>query len=176
MHLRLRLMSAMLLVAGPVLADADYVGRRKIEPARFGELVDVLSQEMRAGGRFEYVSAAERARIDAALARIGAVLEGKRTLAELRDPERVAVFNAQEEVNGILARRDRERLVCEHRKTVGSHRKTTVCETYGERMARIKGSRERVDGLNRRIQACREQTIPGTAPNAGNAGVVCTGG
>ena len=173
---RIPLFVAMFAFCGAALADAEYVTRRKIEPARFAELSTVLETEMRTGGRFEYVTLAERARIDGALQRMGEVMHGKRGLGELSERERVAVFNAQEEINGILTKRDGERLICANKQMVGSHRKFTVCETYAERMARIKGSREQADDLNKRIQQCRESTIPGTAANAGNAGVICQSG
>ncbi len=154
MYVRITLFLVLAAGSLPVFADADYVTRRKIEPARFDEFVGVLTTELRAGGRFEYVTVAERDRIDAALARMDRVLEGKRTIAELDEREKVAVFNAQEEINAILTKRDSERLVCQRRETVGSHRKETVCETYGEKMARSRGSRERANELNRRIQQC----------------------
>ena len=173
---RIPLFVAMIAFCGAASADADYVTRRKIEPAQFGELATALEAEMRTGGRFEYVTLAERARIDDALQRMGEVLHGKRGLGDLSERERVAVFNAQEEINGILTRRDGERLICANKEMIGSHRKFTVCETYAERMARTKNSREQADELNRRVQQCREQTIPGTAANAGNNGVVCQSG
>lgn len=162
--------------AAPAAAENAFVTRSKVEPARFGQLVAVLGEEMRTGGRFAWVTPDERARVDASLARMAALLAGKRTLDELGERERVALLNAQEEVNAILTKRDAERLVCERRTLPGSHRKISSCETYGERMARIKGSREQVDRLNRRVQQCRELTVPGTAANAGNAGITCRSG
>lgn len=172
---RTSLFVALLAYCAAAAADAGYVTRGKIEPARFAELATALESEMRSGGRFEYVTLAERARIDAALQRMGDALHGKQALGELSERERVAVFNAQEEINGILARRDGERLVCAHREVVGSHRKLTVCETYAERMARIKGSRQRADELNRRVQTCREVTT-GPVANSGGGGITCRSG
>src|SRR5687768_3231289 len=131
---------------------------------------------MRTGGRFAWVTPAERSRIDTTLERMAGVLAGKRSLADLNDNERVIVFNGQEEVNGILAKRDSERLVCQRRLLPGSHRKETVCETYGEQMARIKGSRENIERNNRRVQACREITNPGPVANSGGGGITCQSG
>ena len=173
---RIPLFVAMFAFCGAALADAEYVTRRKIEPAQFAELAAALEAEMRTGGRFEYGTSAERARIDAAVQRMGEALHGKRGLGDLSERERVAVFNAQEEINGILTKRDGERLICAHKKMVGSHRKFTVCETYAERMARIKGSREQADDLNKRVQACRELTNPGPVANSGSGGISCQSG
>jgi len=170
------LLAALLAASCAATANDDYVTSRKIEPASFSQLVEILAQEMEAGGRFAYVLAAERAAINAALTRMQQILDGKRALGELDEAERVAVFNAQSEINGILTKRDNERVICDQRIIVGSHRKLTVCETYGERMARIKQSRENMDELNKRVQQCRELTVPGTAANSGGDGFVCQSG
>ena len=154
MAVRIAMLVLFLGACGAASAGETYVTKKKIEPAHFDALVDTLDGEMRAGGRFEHVSLTERASIDAALGRMRKVLGGKQSISELRDHERVAVFNAQEEINGILTRRDGERLVCERRPLPGSHRKETVCETYAERMARQRGSRDKANELNRRIQQC----------------------
>jgi len=47
---------------------------------------------------------------------------------------------------------------------------------YGVRMARIKGSREQVDRVIRRIQTCRELTTPGPVANSGGGGISCQSG
>ncbi|HVF35379.1 MAG TPA: hypothetical protein VND91_08650 [Candidatus Saccharimonadia bacterium] len=174
---RLSIGSFLLLLGGLALAGPEpYLTRTKVEPARFGQLVEVLRDEMEPGGRFAYVTREERTRVETSLARMQEVLHGKASLADLDERERIAVLNAQEEVNAILTKRDSERLVCDRRLLPGSHRKETVCETYGDRMARIKGSREQVERLNRRIQACREVTLPGPAANSGSGGIVCQSG
>lgn len=159
MAARIALLVLFLGACGAASAGETYVTKKKIEPAHFDALVETLDGEMRAGGRFEHVSLAERARIHAAVSRMRQVLHGRQSIDELREHERVAVFNAQEEINGILTRRDGERLVCERRPLPGSHRKETVCETYAERMARQRGSRQRANELNRRIQQCNESGV-----------------
>lgn len=174
---RLSIASFLLLLGGIALAAPEpYLTRTKVEPARFGQLIQTLRVEMAPGGRFAYVTPAERDRIEGSLERMRAALEGKATLADLDERERLSVFNAQEEVNAILTKRDAERVLCDRRPLPGSHRKELVCETYGQRMARIKGSREQVERLNRRVQTCRELTVPGTAPGAGQAGISCRSG
>lgn len=172
----LMLAAALAASSGALAADEPYVTRTKIEPARFGELASALATELHTGGRFEWTTPPERAAVEAALARMAARLEGRRTLAELGEDERIALYNDQEEINAILARRDSERRVCERRALVGSHRKETVCETYGQRMARIKGSRDRMDELNRRVQRCKEIASPGPVLNSGGGGITCAGG
>ena len=170
------MLPCMLALAGAASAKDGYVTKKKIEPASFSQLEALLQEEMDVGGRFAYVEAGERTTINTSLARMRDLLAGKRTLAELDEDERVAVFNAQAQINAILTRRDGERMICERRAMVGSHRKETVCETYADKMARIKDSRDTMDGLNKRVQACRELTVPGTAANSGGDGVLCRGG
>ena len=177
MNYRIVLFAAALAASsGAGAADAPYVTRTKIEPQQFGQLVAVLATETRTGGRFEWITPAERAEVDAALARMGEMLAGRSSLAELREDDRIALFNDQESINAILTRRDSERRICERRMIVGSHRRETVCETYGQRMARMKGSREHMDKLNRRVQLCREIPSPGPVLNSGGGGVTCVSG
>ena len=177
MHPRILLLAAALAASfGATGAEAPYVTRTKLEPAQFGQLVELLRREMRAGGRFEWIEPAERAEVEAALARMRERLGGRTSLTALGEDERIAVFNDQEVVNAILTRRDSERRICERRLLVGSHRKETVCETYGQRMARIKGSRERMEELNHRVQRCRELTPPGPVANSGGGGISCASG
>jgi hypothetical protein len=42
----------------------------------------------------------------------------------------IQLFNAQEEVNGILKHNDGNRLVCERRKPIGSNIPQTHCHTF----------------------------------------------
>ena len=177
MYPRILLLAAALAASsGALAADAPYLTRTKIEPAQFEQLVALLEREMGTGGRFEWIEPAERAEVEAALARMRERLRGRTSLTALGEDERIAVFNDQEAVNAILTRRDSERRVCERRMLVGSHRKETVCETYGQRMARIKGSRERMEELNHRVQRCREVTPAGSVLNSGGGGITCASG
>ncbi|HZW51134.1 MAG TPA: hypothetical protein VFF05_04685, partial [Rudaea sp.] len=54
--------------------------------------------------------------------------------ADMQPSDKVALLNAQEEINGILNHNDNNRLVCEHVAPVGSHRPITTCHTYAEIM------------------------------------------
>jgi|SRR5690349_1676947 hypothetical protein len=86
-----------------------------------------VRSEMRPGGRYAFVSPAERARIDAALSDIDKVyaehggLDGQ--------DSKVRVFNDQELVNAILERRD-ERTICSNAVATGSLVRVTKCATY----------------------------------------------
>jgi len=171
------LFAVALAFAGTSLAaDEGYVTRRKIEPARIGELTAVLREEMEPGGRFSRIEPEERDRVEAALGRMALELEGKASLAELDDEARVRVYNLQEQVNAILLKRDDERVVCEYRKQIGSNRKQAFCETVGERLARREGNRDAMDRLNKRIQVCKDSATPTTPGQGASAGSLCTSG
>ncbi len=149
------------LAAGIAGAQTEkgYITDRKIEPGMFNQLVRLLEQEMQPGGRFEFVSEAERAAVERELTLMGGVLQGHETLASLAEEDKIALINAQERANAILTQRDGERLICERRKLVGSNMRQSVCETYAERQARIRGSRDHANKLNRRIQQCNEAGV-----------------
>jgi hypothetical protein len=116
------------------------VDARKIQPDQFDQLVALLEEEMASGGRYEYATERERDEVRRALATMARHLDGVDSIEQLDEDTRVAVMNAQERANAILTRRDSDRLVCDRRRSIGTHRRETHCETYGERMARIQGT------------------------------------
>lgn len=150
-----------LLATGMAGAQTEkgYITKRKIEPGMFNQMVRALEQEMQPGGRFEYVTDVERSTVQQELSLMGGLLEGHDSLASLREEDKIKLLNAQERANAILTQRDGERLICERRKLVGSNMRQSVCETYAERQARIRGSRDDANRLNRRIQQCNEQGV-----------------
>jgi hypothetical protein len=52
------------------------------------------------------------------------------------------LFNAQEEVNGILKHNDNNRLVCESRAPIGSNILRTTCHTHGQIEATARNTKE----------------------------------
>jgi hypothetical protein len=95
-----------------------------------------IRQQMQPGGVYEHTSAADQARVDARLGDMSKLLQAHSSQSEMQETDKVALLNAQEEINGILQHNDNNRLVCEHVAPVGSHRPVTTCQTYGEKMAR----------------------------------------
>lgn len=91
-----------------------------------------IQEQMRPGGPYDHIEPADRRRVDAGLERIRKLLAPHTGEADLRREDKVALLNAQEEVNGILHHNDNNRLVCEHVAPVGSHLPVTRCRTYGE--------------------------------------------
>ncbi len=86
-----------------------------------------VRSEMRPGGRYAFVSAAEHARVDAALSDIDKAYAERD--GRLDQDTKVRVFNDQELVNSILERRD-DRMICANQVATGSLVRTTRCATY----------------------------------------------
>ena len=166
----LALVLSCLFLASPAFAkDDSQVPMRKISPKDFPELHKYLVEEMRPGMRFGWVTDSEQERITVELDAMAQVLHGHQTLEELSEDERVSLINAQGRINATLTKRDRDRLICERKKPLGSHRSQTYCETYGERMRRQQGDRDRWDELEIRTLSCKETGFQ-------NSTMSCVGG
>ncbi|HSX60444.1 MAG TPA: hypothetical protein VLF18_09625 [Tahibacter sp.] len=127
---------------------------------QFDDQAMAIRQEMKPGGRFEFVTAEERHSVEAELDRIAALLR-KRQGGELDDDDRLDIYAAQETANAILTQRDGRRLICEFSAPTGSNRKVKQCATYADRMRAHKETRnylretfgkspsagEKIDGL-----------------------------
>jgi hypothetical protein len=100
-----------------------------------------IRKDMQPGGKYGYISATDKSRVEARLGDMQKLLGEHTNAADLQPDEKVALFNAQEEINGILDHNDSNRLVCEHVAPVGSHRPVTTCHTYAEIMQQRENAR-----------------------------------
>jgi hypothetical protein len=133
-----------LLALGSLLAPrapAAEAAIRATTRAAFEAVAASVRQDMQAGGRYAYVKPDERDRVEAALVRMQALFEHSGSVDAMDAGQKVALFNAQEEVNGVLALRDRDRLVCERGSVPGSRIVSSHCRTYGEIEADREASR-----------------------------------
>jgi hypothetical protein len=146
--------------------------QKRLDPTQFDQLVELVRNELRPGGRYGLLHPREREQVVAGLAQMQDLLEGRQSVDELSLDDQVALVNAQERVNGLLTKRDRDRLICTHQRTLGTHRKHVVCQTYGEVIARRETSQEEQRKLMQREQLCRELST-GPVQNSGNAGYAC---
>jgi len=125
-----------LLSSAPAWAKDKDASTRFVDVARqeqFADQADAIRQEMKAGGRFEYVNATERKQVEEQLDAIAAVLS-KRAGAKLDDDDQLEIYAAQETANAILTQRDGRRMICEYSAPTGSNRKVKQCVTYADRM------------------------------------------
>jgi hypothetical protein len=93
-----------------------------------------IRKDMQPGGKYGYISATERSRVETRLTDMQNLLTAHANASDMAQTDKIALFNAQEEINGILNHNDNDRLVCEHKAKIGSNIPVTTCRTYGEMM------------------------------------------
>ncbi|HZX78937.1 hypothetical protein [Lysobacter sp.] len=100
---------------------------------------DIRAQqsEIRAGvesrsGPYKSLSDAQRNELLSRQGRMLRTLEGKQSIEELSEQQRVDVFNTLEWIEGVVNNSEDERMVCERRPILGSHRKERVCKTEAQ--------------------------------------------
>lgn len=91
-----------------------------------------IREQMQPGGVYEFMKSADRARVETRLGDMQKLLQDHTADGDMSKSNKIALVNAQEEVNGILRHNDNNRMVCESRAPVGSHIPVTTCRTYGE--------------------------------------------
>jgi hypothetical protein len=111
------------VIEKPVAADT---------PEKFTETVAEIHDEMNAGGRYEFIRAEDRAKVENDLNAMAALLKKSGSVSAMTQVEKVQLFNTQENLNGILVHNDSNRLVCEHKAPVGTSIPRTTCQTVGE--------------------------------------------
>lgn len=99
----------------------------------FVDQAAAIRQQMKPGGRWEFVNNDERTTVERRLDQIVTLLGSASTAGSLEPKDKAAVLTAQEDVNAILLKKDGRRLICQSAAPTGSHRKQTECRTYAER-------------------------------------------
>ena len=131
--MKMRFVAAFIVAAWvlPAVAATD-----KPEPAvnadtkeTFATVSEWVHKEMGTGGRYAHVSASERSAVDAKLAEMGTLLDKHGSVAQMNDADKTLMFNNQEQVNAILAKRDGDRLICKSVAPIGSHIPVKTCKT-----------------------------------------------
>ncbi|MDR3386522.1 MAG: hypothetical protein P4L92_05670 [Rudaea sp.] len=120
-----------------------------------GETLDSFNQEsarireqMQPGGVYGFMKSSDKDRVERRLGDMQKLLQDHATGSDLPRADKVALVNAQEEVNGILRHNDANRMVCESRAPVGSHIPVTTCRTYGEIENQRRASLNQLNDLN----------------------------
>ena len=101
--------------------------------AEFEAQVAEVRAEMAPKGRYEAITATDRAAVEADLERIGALLHSQESGKALTDREQLELANAQERVNAVLTRNDGDRLICTMEPRTGTKFKDKVCQTARQR-------------------------------------------
>ena len=100
--------------------------------AAFAQTATDVRSEMTVGGRYEFITGDEKAKVNADLDAMAAMFKKFGSVAAMSQPEKVQLFNMQEHLNGILTHSDRNRLICEHKPPLGSNIALTSCKTVAE--------------------------------------------
>ena len=90
-----------------------------------------VRKQLDEGGRYSYVTAGERSKVNAELDGMEQLFQQRGDVARMSDAEKTTLFNSQEHVNAILAKRDNERLICKSELPIGSHIPVKTCQTAG---------------------------------------------
>jgi len=99
---------------------------------QFSHLIAEVHAEMKPSGRYAEVNRMERERVDMRLADMTTIFAKAGDVEHMSKEDKIAFFNAQEEVNGILLKRDGDRLICVNEARSGTHFKNTKCRTARE--------------------------------------------
>jgi hypothetical protein len=132
---RCLLLLGALFVASPVFAASSQVAEKPLVAQSldsFNTEAAKIREQMRPGGVYDHIAPKDKGRVEERLDQMQKLLSAHSADGDLRREDKVALLNAQEEVNGILRHNDNNRLVCEHTAPVGSHVPKTTCRTYGE--------------------------------------------
>ena len=106
-----------------------------------------VTVELAQKGEYGKLTSAERKTLARSYARLGALLDGHDTPAELPLEERIALYNAQEAIVAIVERHPRDTMICRRKKSTGTRIPSTECLTIAQREARARASREAMDRL-----------------------------
>jgi len=132
MKLGLCFLLLLLLVSQCAFAATDKAPIQAVNRDDFAKIVVQVRSEMNADGRYAEVAGAERSRVNARLDEMTALFAKDSDVSQMGQADKVALFNAQEEVNGILLKRDGDRLICKNEARSGTHFKNTTCKTARE--------------------------------------------
>jgi hypothetical protein len=126
--------ACLFLVATAYAADELVIDKPLVAQtlAGFDQEATEIRAGMHQGGRYEFLKADDKSRIEARLNSIQALLQKHASQNDLNSGDKITVANAQEEVNALLKHNDSNRLVCESRAPIGSHLPVKTCRTYGE--------------------------------------------
>ena len=148
-------------IATCALAKEKY--REAINAGSIGDLEKVsasVRKDMQPGGRYEYVSPAEKKTVDTKLTEMASLLQRDGSVKTMPQDQKLQLFNAQEAVNSILQRRDNDRVICKSEAPVGSHIPVTTCHTYRQEQEARNGA------MRQMHEAARVQCVSSAAyPN-----------
>ncbi|MGA8278143.1 MAG: hypothetical protein WB784_08115 [Rhodanobacteraceae bacterium] len=151
------------LVFSSPLAAKDPVEKAVVADtaAKFTPLADSIRHQMEPGGRYEFIGSSDKRLVDTKLNEMESLLKASGSVAGMPEADRIKLFNAQEQVNGILADNASDRLICQKVAPTGSHLPITICKTYGELARNRAESRKEFDTISDQSRAARAAELTG---------------
>jgi hypothetical protein len=135
------LLAALVLLAGSAAA-ADTGTRVEVDNGFMAQRDNIL-RELGDGKTYSEIDAGDREKVKAALARIATALDRSGGVDQLKEQQKVEVFNDQELVNNILTKAGEDsRLVCKRVKKTGSHMTSNQCMTVAARSRAMEHAQE----------------------------------
>lgn len=148
--LKQKLVMGILLAASGTtfaLEKAPPLQAKAVDKVTFEQQIESVRKGMESGGRYQFVKDDERSQVNQSLEEMTRLFSKRGSLDEFTQDEKIALFNAQERANGILTKRDGERLICEHKRMLGSNQKQTVCQTYADQKLTKRNSQDQMQKL-----------------------------
>ena len=135
----MRIVKAVVFAVGLALSVGAFAAEKKLDPAlqavtkeKFDDQSAAIRQQMKPGGRWEFVNTEERATVNSRLDDIAALLAKVASVDELDGSSKGKLLEAQEDVNAVLTKKDGRRLICQQVTPTGSNRKQKQCTTFAE--------------------------------------------
>lgn len=110
----------------------------------FEAIVAAIHKQMAPGGRWEFVSASERATIDGNFADMQKLYDKYGTVATMDSNAKMQLATDQSSINAILTKKDGDKLICESVLPVGSHLPVKTCKTYAQIQREQRGTQDQL--------------------------------
>ena len=120
--------------------------------ADFERQAEAVRAGMQAGGVYSYIREEDQRRVEQRLTEMQHLLVQHAEQAQLPQQDKVALLNAQEDLNALLLQNDNNRLECERGARTGSRIHVTTCHTHGELMERQRRDQGALGDLQRQSQ------------------------
>lgn len=143
-------LGCVLAIPGAFAADTGQL--LPLDPVR-NQQAQILAGVQAKSGIYANLSGSERDQLLTRQARMLRMIEGKKMSAELKEAEKIELFNTLEWIAAVVNDEDDERMVCERLTVVGSNVKKRVCMTVAQK--RIASELAREDLTRRQIQELR---------------------
>ncbi len=153
-----RHLAIILLSVAPAFCIASSKGTANEKPVVAQTLADfdvqsaAVHEGMQPGGVYSYISDSDKQRVEQRLDEMHQLLQQHSDQTELSKPDRIALFNTQEELNAVLLQNDNNRLQCESGAQTGSRIHVTTCKTHGELVERQRRDQAALGDLLRQSQ------------------------